>query len=195
MDGETTLQLQSLLDRMNAGDPTARRELIGRAYDRLRRLAGAILNRSFPALRNRHDLDSVLHDSCIRLTQALESAPTPTVADFFRLAAHKVHHVLLDLIDRHRRRPMGALGDTSGPGLDPSDPSHDPARLALWADFHAHAARLPDGVREVFEFQYYLDLSQAEIAALLNLHPRKVSRLWQSAKDHLAAVLPDGGAT
>jgi hypothetical protein len=39
MDGETTLRLQSLLDRMNAGDPTARRELIGRAYDRLRLLA------------------------------------------------------------------------------------------------------------------------------------------------------------
>ena len=58
----------------------------------------------------------------------------------------------------------------------------------------AQAARLPDGPREVFELQYYLDLSQAEIATLLRLHPRKVSRLWQSAKDQLAAALPDGEA-
>src|SRR5262245_35144694 len=105
MDGDTTERLQSLLDRMNAGDAAARRELIGRAYDRLRLLAGAILNRSFPALRQRHDLDSVLNDSYIRLAQALESVPTPTVADFFRLAARKINHVLLDLIDRHRRHP------------------------------------------------------------------------------------------
>jgi RNA polymerase sigma factor (sigma-70 family) len=195
MDGETTLRLQSLLDRMNAGDPTARRELIGRAYDRLRLLAGAILNRSFPALRNRHDLDSVLHDSCIRLVQALESVTTPTVADFFRLAARKINHVLLDLIDRHRRHPGGLPEGPSGLVAEPSDQSHDPARLALWAEFHAQAARLPDGPREVFELQYYLDLSQAEIATLLQLHPRKVSRLWQSAKDHLAAALPDGEAS
>jgi DNA-directed RNA polymerase specialized sigma24 family protein len=46
---------------------------------------------------------------------------------------------------------------------------------------------LPDGPREVFELQYYLDLSQAEIATLLNLHPRKVSRLWQSARTTWAA--------
>jgi RNA polymerase sigma factor (sigma-70 family) len=189
MDGDTTLRLQSLLDRMNSGDAEARCELIGRAYGRLRLLAGAILNRSFPALRNRHDLDSVLHDSFIRLAQALDSVTAPTVADFFRLAARKINHVLLDLIDRHRRHDCGTPSDFAS---EPSDQSHDPARLALWAEFHAHAARLPDGPREVFELQYYLDLSQAEIAALLNLHPRKVSRLWQSAKDHLAAALPDG---
>jgi RNA polymerase sigma factor (sigma-70 family) len=193
MDGDTTLRLQSLLDRMNAGDPAARRELIARAYDRLRLLAGAILNRSFPTLRNRHDLDSVLHDSYIRLVQALDSVTAPTVADFFRLAARKINHVLLDLIDRHRRHGRG--DGLSGFAADPPDQSHDPARLALWAEFHAQAARLPDGPREVFELQYYLDLSQAEIAVLLNLHPRKVSRLWQSAKDHLAAALPDGEAS
>ena len=38
---------------------------------------------------------------------------------------------------------------------------------------------------------YYLDLTQAEIATLLNLHPRQVSRLWVAAADRLAAALPD----
>jgi hypothetical protein len=33
---------------------------------------------------------------------------------------------------------------------------------------------------------FYLELPQAEIARVLNLHPRKVSYLWVSATEKLA---------
>jgi hypothetical protein len=36
---------------------------------------------------------------------------------------------------------------------------------------------------------YYLGLPQAEIARLLNLHPRKVSYLWIAATEELAGLL------
>ena len=41
----------------------------------------------------------------------------------------------------------------------------------------------------MFEMHYYLDLSQAEIAKALELHPRKVSYLWIAATEKLGEGL------
>jgi RNA polymerase sigma factor (sigma-70 family) len=189
MPDDATAQLQILIDRLNQGDTTARRQLLECAHDRMRRLAAAVLQRSFPALRNRHDVDSVLHDTWLRLIPALEKSQPPTVADFFRLVAHKIRQVLLDLAERQQR-----LGRLEAPGGDGShDPlsvaggnTYDPARLALWTEFHRKVDTLADEERAVFELHYYAGLPQVEIARLLNLHPRKVSYLWVAATEKLA---------
>jgi RNA polymerase sigma factor (sigma-70 family) len=65
----------------------------------------------------------------------------------------------------------------------------DPARLALWSEFHGWVANLPEDERQVFELHYYLELPQAEIARMLDLHPRKVSYLWVAGTDRLADEL------
>jgi RNA polymerase sigma factor (sigma-70 family) len=179
---------------MKQGDRAARRELLDRACTRLRRLANTMLSGSFPALRQQHELDSVVHETWLRLVQALDRVEPPTVADFFRLAAHKVRQVLLDLADRERRRAAreapGQLGDSdSGPFTAVGGQSLDPARLALWSEFHERVANLPEDERQVFELHYYLELPQAEIARMLDLHPRKVSYLWIAGTDRLADEL------
>jgi RNA polymerase sigma factor (sigma-70 family) len=180
-----------LLDRMNQGDRAARRELLDRACGRLRRLANALFAGSFPALREQHELDSVVHEAWLRLVQALDQVEPPTVADFFRLAAHKVRQVLLDLAERRRRRAAreapGLGGDSASGGLGlVGGQTLDPARLALWSEFHARVANLPEDERKVFELHYYLELPQVEIARVLGLHPRKVSYLWVAGTERLA---------
>jgi RNA polymerase sigma factor (sigma-70 family) len=192
---DDSLLLQGLLDRMKQGDRAARRELLDLACTRLRRLANTMLAGSFPALRQHHDVDSVVHETWLRLVQALDRVEPPTVADFFRLAAHKVRQVLLDLADRQRRRAAHeapGLDGISGSGagaVAAADQTLDPARLALWSEFHARVANLPEDERQVFELHYYLELPQAEIARLLDLHPRKVSYLWVAGTDRLADEL------
>ena len=191
---DDSIVLQGLLDRMNQGDRAARRELLERACERLRRLANTMLAGSFPALRQQHELDSVVHETWLRLLQALEQVEPPTVADFFRLAAHKVRQVLLDMADRQRRRAareVSGLGGDSDWGAVASVAGHtlDPARLALWSEFHGWVANLPEDERQVFELHYYLELPQAEIARMLDLHPRKVSYLWVAGTDRLADEL------
>jgi RNA polymerase sigma factor (sigma-70 family) len=136
-------------------------------------------------------LDSVVHETWLRLLQALEQVEPPTVADFFRLAAHKVRQVLLDLAERQRRRAArevpGSGGDSGHWGLaSAGGQTLDPARLALWSEFHARVANLPEDERKVFELHYYLELPQAEIARMLGLHPRKVSYLWVAGTERLA---------
>jgi hypothetical protein len=44
----------------------------------------------------------------------------------------------------------------------------------------------------VFKMHYYLELPQAEIAQVLELHPRKVSYLWIAATEKLGEGLDTG---
>jgi RNA polymerase sigma factor (sigma-70 family) len=183
MPDDTTHLLNDLVGRVRRGDPAARRALLDAACGRLRRLAAHILSGSFRDLAVRHDLDSVVHDTWLRLAQALESAEPESVEHFFRLAAQKVRHVLLDMVERRGREPA-SLHTADGAGI--GGRTLDPARLAEWTEFHRRAAALPDDERAVFEMHYYLDLPQAEVASVLGLHPKKVSRLWLAATDTLA---------
>ena len=194
MDEGTSVELQAMLDRLRQGDREARRLVLERACERLRRLAGRMLHGSFPELARRHELDSVVHETWVRLLQALDQTEPATVADFFRLAAHKFRQVLLDMAQSERRRAqrevLGLSGaDSEGPAPSAASTSYDPARLALWTEFHEKVATLSEQERAVFEMHYYLELSQAEIAKVLELHPRKVSYLWIAATEKLGEEL------
>src|SRR5262245_26683191 len=193
MDQNTTSQLQTLLDRLRQGDRQARREFLEQVCERLRRLAAKILSGSFPNLQARHEVDSVVHETWLRLMQAMDKADPPTVADFFRLAAHKIRQVLLDMAERQqrldRRETFLSRGDSQGAREDPSNQTYDGEQLALWTEFHNKVGRLDELERSVFEMHYYLGLPQAEIARTLDLHPRKVSYLWVAATEKLAEAL------
>jgi RNA polymerase sigma factor (sigma-70 family) len=194
MTGDTTEDLQGLIDRLSRGDDSARAELLVRAYQRLRRIASAMFHRDFPGLRDRHDLESVVDESWARLMRALETVRPPTVEDFLRLVAHKVRQVLLDMAGHQKKRDDRLRGDANGPRDpigrgEPADDSLEPGRLALLTEFHRQVEHLPIDQRTVFDLHYYTDLPQAEIARLLGLHPRKVSYLWVAATERLAEWL------
>jgi RNA polymerase sigma factor (sigma-70 family) len=191
MSQPDTEQLEKILGGLRSGDQEARRKFLELACSRLQRLAAKILTGSFPNLRGRHDVDSVVHETWLRLLQALDKISPPTVEDFFRLAAHKIRQVLLDMAEKQRwtQQRETLLGDESVAGAGNSELTYDAGRLALWTEFHERVGQLPEAERTVFEMHYYLGLPQAEIAGLLDLHPRKVSYLWIAATEQLADVL------
>ncbi len=193
MDGETTSDLVDLIERLGKGDDHAGRLLLERAHQRLVRIAATIFRADFPALHQRHELESVVSETWLRLDSSLEAARPRTVDEFFGLVIVKVRRVLLDMArrqqraDRGRRYPAieGAGPDAPG-GCEPDDTSHEPGRLALLAEFHEQVAGLAGEERRVFELLYYGGLTQAEAARATGLHPRKVCRLWFSATQRLA---------
>jgi hypothetical protein len=79
MSEDTTVALQSLLDRLREGDRQAGRLLLERAHERLRQLAGRILFYSFPALQARHDPDSLPHEQTISTPP--RAPPKPLLVD------------------------------------------------------------------------------------------------------------------
>lgn len=195
--------LQSLLERVNAGGDTARQawnELICQTHNRLLRLARRIFYGDFPNLRNNHQTNSILHQAVIRLDRALESVHPATMSDFFRLSAQHMRWVLLDLA-RERRREAGrervdpGYGDDSqeraGAGHEPSDDTYEPGRLAEWGEIHERIEALPEKERAVVELLWYQGLTQAEAAAVLGVSERTIKYRWRDARVKLGAALQE----
>ncbi|MCX7419482.1 MAG: sigma-70 family RNA polymerase sigma factor [Planctomycetia bacterium] len=193
MSDDSSLDLQQLIDRFQPDDLQVRRELMERAMGRLRRLAAKMLGQSFARLKAQHELDSVVNETWMRLAQALEQTELNSVAEFFRLAAHKIRQVLLDMVTRQQRwnreQAVDFQGGDSSANNDPSQQTSNPDQLAVWTEFHERVATLNDDQRKVFEMHYYLEIPQAQIAELLAVHPRQVSRLWIMATDRLTEGL------
>lgn len=191
--GRSTV-LQQCLDRLRAGDPSAREELVRRACDRLDRLARKMLHAN-PRVRRWEETDDLRQTAMVKLYRALESVHPPTVADFFRLAATHLRQTLVDLARRHYGPEGAAAHHASVTGRggppDPSDaPSTDPAAAAAWAEFHEAAGRLNEQERAVFDLLWYHGLSQPEAADVLGIPLRTLQRLWRAARLTLGPLLP-----
>jgi RNA polymerase sigma factor (sigma-70 family) len=192
MDGETTSDLVDLIERLSRGDDAARRLLLERAHSRVVRIAATILRRDFPALHHRHELESVVSETWLRLESSLQAIHPQTVDDFFGLVVVKTRQALLDMVRRQQRADRGRRPSVDGGRsdaqvfADPGDTTHEPGRLALLTEFHEQVTGLAADERRVFELLYYGGLSQSEIARITRLHPRKVCRLWFSATQRLS---------
>lgn len=197
---ETAAQLQAWLDRLNAGDQSARDELIRHASARLRGLAGKMMQK-YNRLERWVDIDDVLQNAVVRLLRAMGSTPVRSVQEFFSLAALQIRRELIDLC-RHYFGPQGvganhesarvegATGDDWRPLVEPVvQGDQDQQELAFWKDFHLLIERLPAGERCVFDLVWYHGMTQAEAAIVLGLSEAKVKRLWVAAREQLKTAL------
>jgi RNA polymerase sigma-70 factor (ECF subfamily) len=191
----STAELQALLDRIQAGDATARDELLGHACERLRRLTRKML-KGFAQVHRREQTDDVLQNALVRLWRALQAQTPRSLRAFYGLAALQIRRELLDLA-RHYHGPEGARAGQAGQeGEDSSkstppfaeekvDTTHEPSRLAVWTEIHQRVEALPEEEREVFDLLWYQELKQAEAAALLDVSPATIRRRWLAARRRL----------
>src|SRR5262245_46424810 len=200
---DRSVEIQERLDRLRAGDPAAREELLTIASERLARLARRML-RDNPRIRRWEQTDDLLQDATLRLYRSLATVRPDNARGFFNLAATQIRRTLIDLTRHHygRHGPAahyeswaGAGGDGEEgpmPPRDPADETHEPARLASWTEFHRRIDALPDAEREVFDLLWYHELTQAEAAKVLGTSERVVGSLWRRARYRLHRDL--GGA-
>jgi len=178
---ETTVHLQGCLDRLRAGDLSARAELVNAACERLARLTRKMLQDEGRLLRWEESSD-VFQSSMIRLCRALEATTPQSLREFFRLAALQIRRELIDLA-RHHYGPAGAAvnHDSRPPGQEPAHSGDEPARLVAWGEFHEAIGALPEQERDVFDLLWYQGLTRQEAAALLEVSAKTVQRRWQAA--------------
>jgi RNA polymerase sigma-70 factor (ECF subfamily) len=197
MPANTTLQ--RLLDAASLQQPKVLDELLLRACDRLRVLAGKGL-RGFPALRRWVETDDVLQQAMLRLHRALQLVHPSTVGEFFALAGLQMRRELHDL-HRHHFGPQGvganhhtdgrgkAADDVNGPLLAVADDADMPVG---WDRFHELVEALPDDERAVVDCLFVNDLTQEETVQVLGVSLRTVKRRWQSARIRLQAAIEGG---
>jgi RNA polymerase sigma-70 factor (ECF subfamily) len=199
MADERSTYLQQCLDRLRAGDESARQELLAGACARLTELTRTML-KDYRRLRRWEQTDDVLQNALVRLHRSLQELAPPSLRDFYRLAALQVRRELIDLA-RHYFGPEGrgrhhqtnaVEGDSllaPPPAYERPATAEEPAALAAWAEFHRQVDALPDEEREVFDLVWYQGLKHTEAADLLGVSARTVKRRWQAACLRLHEVL------
>jgi RNA polymerase sigma factor (sigma-70 family) len=193
-----TVLIEGWIERLKKGDDQARKELINCACDRLTRLSRKML-RGFHRVKRWEATDDVAQNALMRLYRTLAEIKPGTAIEFYRLASTNIRRELLDLA-KHYYGPQGlganyatvegdAQQTVAGLGHAPSATGEDPGRLERWANFHDQVERLPDEDKEVFDLLWYQQLSQAEVAQLLDVSERTVKRRWASARLKLHEAL------
>jgi RNA polymerase sigma-70 factor (ECF subfamily) len=100
-----TLQIQGWIDRLQAGDESARKALLNCACERLIRLTRKML-KSYQRVKRWEQTDDVFQSAAVRLYRTLSDVKPASVGDFFRLAALSIRRELLDLA-KHYYGPQG----------------------------------------------------------------------------------------
>jgi len=196
-------KLTACLERLAAGDLSARDTIIELCAERLRVLAHRMLSR-FPNVRRWDDTDDVFQNAAMRLHRALGQMSIESPRSVMALAATQIQRELIDLARRHagpssfaanHATNLGRPGAPSGidASHDVSDAPDPAASLDRWTQFHDAIASLPDELREIFHLVWYLDADQKTIAGLLGCSERTVKSRWREAREAVRAAL-DGHA-
>lgn len=186
-----TTTIERCIVRLNANEPEARAELLQLTRDRLMAMLRAQLPRS-ARLRRWEQSDDVLQNVQVRLLRCFDQVSISSAREYLALAATNMRRELIDLA-RHHFRESGSAHNHATPG------SHDgwaqcvdhddAAKLSEWAELHEFIAELPEPLREVVDLLWYHDLKNREVAELLGVSTKTVTRRWVEAKAEIAAHL------
>jgi RNA polymerase sigma-70 factor (ECF subfamily) len=182
-DGETTLiRIGSCLERMKAGDPSARDDLIRMSYHRLEGLVRKMIKRD-DRVRAWEQADDVVQNAALRLWRSLEKVTPGSLDEFLGLAATQVRRELIDLA-RHYFGPRGTGRHeaATAPAYEGVETTYDPTRLALWTEFHRAVEDLPADERRLCELLWYLGLPQDDVATALGVDVSTVKRRWRAVR-------------
>ena len=191
-------KFDSAFARLASGDVAARDELIEISFERMKRLASRML-KQFPVVRRWEETDDVLQQSAVRLWKALGDVKLESPRHFFNLASIQVRRELIDMSRRftgvqgeNRNLESIAADATDHPAIaEGQSDTYEGGRLASWSEFHESVERLDDEYQEVFQLIWYQGLSQDQVASLIHVPQRTVSRRWQKARRELCRLLGD----
>lgn len=187
------------MNRINAGDPSAKEELFVLVYDQLRKLAGGY----FRGKQMSHTLQptALVHEAFVRLMHA--EGGFRDRSHFLAVASIAMRQILTDHARRRNAaKRMGgervviddesesgadtvALADGSAPGQDVVDILALDKALAKLATLRPRQAR-------IVELRYFGGLTVEEIAELLELSRQTIEKEWRHARAWLRAMLAGG---
>lgn len=185
-DPEPPAPIRACFERLRAGDPGARAELLRLTHDRVLAMTRKMLAR-YPAVRRWEGSDDVLQAALIRLERCFAEGLIRSPDDFFRLAATQIRREVIDLFRRYYGpRGIGANHATPNEPAPHEHPGgadrHDSAGAAQAIELHELVDALPVEVRDAVLLRWYLEMTLPEVAAALGVSLAKVKRLMIRAR-------------
>lgn len=179
-----------LLDRARDGEEEALERAFTLVYDELRRIAGAQLGREQVG----HTLQptALVNEAYLKLVQSPPDGASDR-AHFVALASRAMRQVLVDHARARtaRKRGGGAVPVT----LDREMPGEtaDPTEILALDAALDRLDEVDSRLRQVVEMRYFGGMTEEEIADVLDVARRTVSRDWVKARAWLHRELAGGG--
>jgi RNA polymerase sigma factor (TIGR02999 family) len=180
---ETAGEVTILLKAMAGGDDSARDRLLPLVYRELHRLAGIYMSRE---RRPDHTLQptALINEAYVRLVDS--NINCQNREHFVGMAAVMMRRVLVDYARRHNAPKRG--GDLHRVELEEG--------IAFCSERSDEVIAVDEGLEklkdenprlaQVVELRYFADLTDEQIAALLNISARTVQRDWLAARKWLS---------
>ncbi len=173
-----------LLQRVKAGDQTAKEELFTELQSELRGMAAALMSRE----RADHTLQAtaLVNEACLRL---LDSDAANNASDrryFFGMANRAMRQILVDHARARRATKRG--GEFERGSLDVVLDNFEAANRCDFVDLEASLETLgkeSPRQREVVELRFFSGLSIPEVAEVLDVSEGTVERDWRLARAKL----------
>lgn len=172
-------ELSSIFERLNAGDVTAREELLPRLYGTLRRIAG----RHMAGERPSHTLQptALVNEAFLRVFKD-DQRTWENRSHFLKLASSAMRTVLVDHArgkNALKRTPPGAQVELDG--LLAEYDVRSSGLLSLDAALERLGQKDPELITLV-ELRFFGGRSVKEAAEIIGVSERKAFRLWQTAR-------------
>jgi len=181
----------SLLNKMADGDQEAAAQLVPLVYNELRQIAARCLQRE----RENHTLQAtaLVHEAYIKLT-AQRSARWQNRAQFFALAAQAMRRILVDYARTQQRIRRG--GKQQKVTLDEAlvvSPDRTEELIAVHESL-SRLEKLDPRQSHIVELRYFGGLTVEEVAEVLGVSSKTVTREWNTAKAWLYGDLRERSA-
>jgi RNA polymerase sigma factor (sigma-70 family) len=197
-----TDELAVCLERLAAGDTSARDRIMEISNDRLRILAHRLLGK-FASVRRWDNTDDVAQNAAIRLHRALGDTVPDSPRGLMGLMATQIQRELIDLARKHAGPQSWASNHDTNAGqigrdgacrvdeAEATDSADETIPLERWEEFHEAIEGLPGDLREVFRMVWYLGLDREAAAKAMGCSVRTLGRMWQGAREKVGAALEE----
>lgn len=181
----------SLLNRLADGDLEAEAKLVPLVYEELRRLAASRLRRERP----NHTLQAtaLVHEAYLKLADQ-RNVKWQNRAQFFAVASQAMRRILVDYARARQRNRRGgrqaqvALDEVCVVSRQPSD------EMLAVDESLARLEKVDPRQARIVELRYFGGLTVEEIAELLGISGKTVTREWHVAKAWLYGDLKERSA-
>jgi RNA polymerase sigma factor (TIGR02999 family) len=178
-----------ILSAIEQGDPQAAQRLLPLVYDELRKLAAQRLAQEKPG--QTLQATALVHEAYLRLVGAQDPGWSGQ-GHFFAAAAEAMRRILVEDARRKGRLKRGAGLVRRLEDLDVPAPERPEALLALDEAMGRLAVASPRAA-ELVKLRCFAGCSNAEVASLLGISPRKADQVWAYARAWLREELGDDG--
>ena len=178
-----------LLRQAEGGDADAAAKILPLVYDELRRLAAARMSRESPG--QTLQATALVHEAWLRLGGDRQPR-WENRAQFFAAAAEAMRRIVIDHARRRKAQRRGGTAEkisASATGFDVAAPQLDDDELVVLNEALDNLAAHDPRKAELVKQWYFVGLTLEEVAKVMGISERTVSRDWAYARAWLMSEI------